>query len=172
MKEVLGGRGGCGGIRRRDESRPVFEAGRRNKKSRTLTSRGEKEPPQLNIKLPDFMQSLPQARLALRDAVKNFRPSSHSSPASVTVETLVEETCDVIDFPSMKGIVLEDSSMDFVIGFVDEEEMFNMPGLVNGMAEGMLLTPPAMKRGFNWSHDIHDHQLVDDANFYINLWAD
>lgn len=66
--------------------------------------------------------------------------------------------------------VVEDPSMDLLIGFVDEEEMFNMPGLVNSMAEGMLLTPLAMKRGFKRSRD-SDDQVDIDAN-YISLWAE
>nr|AYL99847.1 DREB1C [Caragana korshinskii] len=32
----------------------------------------------------------------------------------------------------------------------DEEEVFNMPGLINSMAEGLIITPPALQRGFNW----------------------
>ncbi|CAI8597916.1 unnamed protein product [Vicia faba] len=34
--------------------------------------------------------------------------------------------------------------------FWDEEEVFNMPGLINSMAEGLIITPPALQRGFNW----------------------
>lgn len=50
------------------------------------------------------------------------------------------------------------------IEFVDEEAVFNMPGLVNSMAEGMLLTPPAMKRGFKWDY-------IDDDYAYLDLWG-
>ena len=34
--------------------------------------------------------------------------------------------------------------------FLDEEALFNMPGLLESMAEGLILTPPARKRGFDW----------------------
>ncbi|KEH42085.1 putative transcription factor AP2-EREBP family [Medicago truncatula] len=34
--------------------------------------------------------------------------------------------------------------------FWDEEEVYNMPGLINSMAEGLIMTPPALQRGFNW----------------------
>jgi|UniRef100_A0A2N9G2V2 hypothetical protein len=34
--------------------------------------------------------------------------------------------------------------------FLDEEELFNMPGLLDSMAEGLILTPFAMQKGFNW----------------------
>lgn len=34
--------------------------------------------------------------------------------------------------------------------FMDEEALFNMPGLLDSMAEGLILTPPAMQKGFNW----------------------
>lgn len=32
----------------------------------------------------------------------------------------------------------------------DEEEVFNMPNLINSMAEGLVMTPPALTTGFNW----------------------
>ncbi|KAI3461320.1 hypothetical protein Pfo_017983 [Paulownia fortunei] len=48
------------------------------------------------------------------------------------------------------------SSNSGLVGFVDLEPMFNMPVFLDSMAEGMLLTPPAMKKGFNWSQEVDD----------------
>ncbi|CAK9150524.1 unnamed protein product [Ilex paraguariensis] len=44
--------------------------------------------------------------------------------------------------------------------FTDEEALFNMPCFLDSMAEGMLLTPPAMKRGFNWGDMANDMELI------------
>lgn len=46
----------------------------------------------------------------------------------------------------------------------DEEEVFNMPGLMNSMAEGLIITPPALQRGFNWAGG---ETTVD-----LTLWGD
>ncbi|KAF5473797.1 hypothetical protein F2P56_005755 [Juglans regia] len=50
------------------------------------------------------------------------------------------------------------------ISFLDEEELFNMPGLLDSMAEGLILTPPAMQKGFNWDGL---ENTVD-----LTLWSD
>ncbi|XP_012066513.2 dehydration-responsive element-binding protein 1F [Jatropha curcas] len=50
--------------------------------------------------------------------------------------------------------------------FLDEEELFNMPALLDSMAEGLILTPPAMKRGFSWN-DTKEEDTVD-----LTLWSD
>ncbi|KAL3518494.1 hypothetical protein ACH5RR_021083 [Cinchona calisaya] len=49
--------------------------------------------------------------------------------------------------------------------FIDEEAVFNMPVFIDSMAEGMLLTPPAMKKGFHW-----DDGMGDDIE--LTLWRD
>nr|UQE90553.1 CBF2.2 [Actinidia arguta] len=75
----------------------------------------------------------------------------------------------------MRPVVSEDSSIDSANDsknvldssetlFVDEEALFNMPGLLDSMAEGLLLTPPAMKRGFNWDSMDYDMDMT--------LWRD
>ncbi|KAF1879655.1 hypothetical protein Lal_00033313 [Lupinus albus] len=56
---------------------------------------------------------------------------------------------------------LEGDSRSF---FWDEEEVFNMPGLMNSMAEGLIITPPALQRGFNW---VCEESFVD-----LTLWGD
>ncbi|KAJ0605862.1 putative transcription factor AP2-EREBP family [Helianthus annuus] len=48
-------------------------------------------------------------------------------------------------------------------GFVDEEMVFNMHGFYNSMAEGLVITPPGMKKGFDWSDDT-------DSNIDLTLW--
>lgn len=52
--------------------------------------------------------------------------------------------------------------------FLDEEALYNMPGLLDSMAEGLLITPPSMKRPImDWDH-------VDDiASEYsdLTLWT-
>lgn len=48
--------------------------------------------------------------------------------------------------------------------FVDEEEVFNMPGIIDGMAEALILTPLAMKSGFKWD-DL-------DETVEFTLWSD
>ncbi|KAL1558214.1 DNA-binding domain protein [Salvia divinorum] len=53
------------------------------------------------------------------------------------------------------------------VEFVDEEALYNMPLLVDSMAQGMLITPPALKKGFNWTDDNPHH---NDNVF--TLWTD
>lgn len=46
----------------------------------------------------------------------------------------------------------------------DEEEVFNMPGLMNSMAEGLIITPPALQTGFNW--------VGVETTTDLTLWGD
>lgn len=76
-------------------------------------------------------------------------PSSSASSSSAVRLGLEEENVG-----ESGGLVLRTAS------FVDEEELFNMPGLLDSMAEGLMLTPPASVSGFDWdSMDVVDLTL-------------
>ncbi|KAK9289797.1 hypothetical protein L1049_007957 [Liquidambar formosana] len=77
------------------------------------------------------------------DQVENTSSSSSMSISSVENLEKVPEGCRKL--------------------FLDEEELFNMPGLLDSMAEGLILTPPGMKGGINWDG-------MDDA-MDLNLWS-
>ncbi|XP_041990568.1 dehydration-responsive element-binding protein 1F-like [Salvia splendens] len=66
--------------------------------------------------------------------------------------------------PSLDTENISSLKKEEVVEFVDEEAMYNMPLLVDSMAQGMLLTPPALKKGFNWTHD-NPH-----IDFDFTLW--
>lgn len=71
----------------------------------------------------------------------SFASSPSSSPSSSSAVRLGLEEKHVGE---SDGLVLGTAS------FVDEEELFNMPGLLDSMAEGLMLTPPATVSGFDW----------------------
>ncbi|KAJ9184437.1 hypothetical protein P3X46_004164 [Hevea brasiliensis] len=114
-----------------------------------------------SLNFPESAHLLPQVRsTSIRDiqcaaleAADKFRSfSSTSSSCSSSINSVdgtqkVEEACKSRDL------------------FLDEEELFNMPALLDSMAEGLILTPPAMKRGFSWND-------VDDDTVDLTLWSD
>ncbi|KAM7528067.1 hypothetical protein LguiB_031477 [Lonicera macranthoides] len=97
-----------------------------------------------------------EAAQAFQGPTDNYYPS----PAlPLTGLTGVESICNI----SKCSLIVESVSAQTLM-FVDEEAMFNMPSLIDSMAEGLLLTPPAMKRGFNWGEM--------DCNIDLTLWRD
>ncbi|KAE8726676.1 UPF0481 protein [Hibiscus syriacus] len=49
--------------------------------------------------------------------------------------------------------------------FIDEEEVFNMPGILESMAEGLMITPPSMQKGYYPQDDADDYEE-------FTLWGD
>lgn len=111
--------------------------------------------------IPRAQSSSPKdIRIAAFQAAEAFRPSqdANSSPVSSPMSLLLGDS-----FEDAKHVQdrVSDSSRSL---FLDEEAFFNVPVFINSMAEGLLLTPPAMEKGFHWD-DIGDG--IDLA-----LWRD
>ncbi|KAL6133566.1 hypothetical protein ACLB2K_065801 [Fragaria x ananassa] len=101
------------------------------------------------------------AALSLRgeSAELNF-PEEAKASSSTSSVSLPELTSMV----NLENVEVESRSSR--IGYVDEEELFNMPELLDSLAEGLILTPPAMQKGFNWD----DYDLENAVEF--SLWSD
>ncbi|XP_010242642.1 PREDICTED: dehydration-responsive element-binding protein 1F-like [Nelumbo nucifera] len=162
------------GVRERNGGKWVCKVREPNKKSRiwlgtfptpemaaraydvaALALRGKSTP----LNFPDSSCLLPRAKSSLAvdiqaaalEAAEAFRPATASCTSSSSSHqgTKVES----------EEKVAEDSTM-----FLDEEELFNMPGLIHSMAEGLLLTPPPMQKGPDWD-DM-------DCHMDFTLWSD
>ncbi|CAL9138678.1 unnamed protein product [Musa acuminata var. zebrina] len=174
------------GVRERNGGRWVCEVREPRKKSRiwlgtfgepemaalahdaaAITLRGESA--QLNF--PDLAGTLPRApspapedvRRAGTEAVEMFRPSK-PTPAQLPAVSDAEGSQG-----RKENTTTEDAAAPSAAVFVDEEELFNMPGLIEDMARGMLLTPPALqRRGFDWDIAVEEEQEIDLSP----LWND
>ncbi|KAI3850927.1 hypothetical protein MKW92_019816 [Papaver armeniacum] len=100
-------------------------------------------------------------RLAAMEAAEAFRPHPIHDASSVALLPSIGN----LDIP-YDEYLLPSSSTGTT--FLDEEALFNMPGLLDSMAEGMLLTPLAMKKGFRWLDDGNDM----DSDMDVPLWRD
>nr|AIL00523.1 C-repeat binding factor 1 [Vitis cinerea]AIL00532.1 C-repeat binding factor 1 [Vitis cinerea] len=147
-----------------------------------------------SLNFPDSAWRLPRPKsssaediqVAALEATKAFNPTAPSSSSlasaldnmsGVADSKKVLETSPNVEWPKLKSqrMVLEVSPVDTKrsekVGdgsttvFMDEEAMFNMQGLINSMAEGLLLTPPAMCKGFSWDD-------ATDSHIDLSLWND
>ncbi|KAL6616791.1 hypothetical protein ACP70R_039061 [Stipagrostis hirtigluma subsp. patula] len=114
-----------------------------------------------DLNFPDSADTLPRPRTAAPEDIRRaaaqaaemHRPhSQHRRIASTPPPPLAlpdEATC---------------AGTDAMVAFVDEDAIFDMPGLIDDMARGMLLTPPAMARGLDWG--------AGDDDMDCTLWMD
>ncbi|KAM3692805.1 hypothetical protein ACB094_08G116000 [Castanea mollissima] len=95
-------------------------------------------------------------QMAAQKAAEAFRPSDNKKE-----EKVLEPCLEVMQFMESKK---EDNPEQPGTFFLDEEALFNMPGLLESMAEGLILTPPARQIGFDWDN------LGCDLD--LTLWTD
>ncbi|KAL4611626.1 hypothetical protein ACB092_08G139000 [Castanea dentata] len=110
-------------------------------------------------------------QMAAQKAAEAFRPSDNKKE-----EKVLEPCLEVIQFMESKREVIEpeitleilceskDNPEQPGTFFLDEEALFNMPGLLESMAEGLILTPPVRQIGFDWDN------LGCDLD--LTLWTD
>ncbi|KAI3688122.1 hypothetical protein L1987_81830 [Smallanthus sonchifolius] len=96
----------------------------------------------------DIQEAALEAALAFGPKGFDTKPSS-SSPTCFHLERGVENV--EVEVPGTS--------------FVDEEVLFNMPSFYNSMAEGLVITPPGLEKGFDWSDDDFD------SNIDLTLWS-
>ncbi|KAL2593820.1 hypothetical protein AAZX31_12G171900 [Glycine max] len=173
------------GVRQRNGNRWVCEVREPNKKSRIWL--GTYPTPEMAARahdvavlalkgtsalfnFPDSVSLLPVAksssaadvRVAASKVSTIFCPSyssvtlSSSSPSNSRVKA---KPCLIDDFVKTENNVDEAKSV-----FFDEEAFYNMPLLLDSMAEGLLITPPSMKRVFDWDQV--------DCEIDLTLWTD
>ncbi|KAK4539198.1 hypothetical protein RGQ29_031941 [Quercus rubra] len=152
------------GVRQRNGTKWVSEVREPNKKSRIWL--GTFPTPEMAARAHDV------AALALRGTLAelNFpnsawlvpRPNSSSAKDIQMAAQKAAEAFKPSD--NKKEEKSKDNPEQPGTFFLDEEALFNMPILLESMAEGLILTPPARQRGFDW----------DDlgCNLDLILWTD
>ncbi|THU45728.1 hypothetical protein C4D60_Mb02t21050 [Musa balbisiana] len=177
------------GVRERNGGRWVCEVREPRKKSRiwlgtfrepemaalahdaaAITLRGESA----RLNFPDLAGTLPRARSpapedvrrAATEAVEMFRPSK---PTPAPLFAVSDAGGSQGREEREENTTTEDAAAPPAAVFVDEEELFNMPELMEDMARGLLLTPPALqRRGFDWDIAVDEEQDIDLSP----LWND
>lgn len=173
------------GVRSRNGGRWVCEVREPHKKSRiwlgtyptpemaarahdvaALALRGEAA----SLNFPDSVWKLPRAdsasaddiRFAAAKAAEMFRspPLLKSETSSPAKKLPASSSAD----KGWIGEADEEKAVRPAAVYLDEELVFNMQGLMEDMAKGMMLTPPALRRAFDWD--------ADDCGEDWTLWAD
>ncbi|XP_051138293.1 dehydration-responsive element-binding protein 1D-like [Andrographis paniculata] len=144
------------GVRRRNSGKWVCEVREPNKKSRIWL--GTFPTVEMAARAHDV------AAIALRgkSACLNFADSAWRLPAPASLDPkdirkAAAEAAEVFRPPSAAAAAAE-AAAENEGGFVDEEAVFGMHGLIDDMAEGMMLPPP---------------QYEDDVEFDadVSLWS-
>ncbi|XP_010686196.2 dehydration-responsive element-binding protein 1B [Beta vulgaris subsp. vulgaris] len=162
------------GVRERDGGKWVSEIREPNKKSRIWL--GTYPAPELAARAHDvaalalkgdkaalnFPDSAWLVSRAKSTSARDIRLAAFQATRSELHSSLITTRDNETEAANVK--YMENSGEEL---FVDEEVIFNMPSFIDGMAQGMLLTPPSLKREINWDG-------IDDCGnityIHLDLW--
>ncbi|XP_022748155.1 ethylene-responsive transcription factor ERF024-like [Durio zibethinus] len=116
-----------------------------------------------SLNFPESAYTLPRARsssirdiqCAAMEAAEAFGDIKTSSASPSLLSSLPP-------LPCLENLGNVEGSSKML--FMDEEEVFNMPGILDSMAEGLILTPPAIQKGY------YQDDVVDDY-VEFTLWG-
>ncbi|KAL4182499.1 hypothetical protein AMTRI_Chr11g150420 [Amborella trichopoda] len=102
------------------------------------------------LNFADSAWRLPVARTSSREDIREAAKTAvkHLTapiPASSPVNDSWDPACQCREVTSSREAL-----------YLDEEALFDMPGLITDLAEGLLITPPSFKGGFSWD-DLDTH---------------
>ncbi|XP_008807522.2 dehydration-responsive element-binding protein 1F-like [Phoenix dactylifera] len=147
------------GVRERNGGKWVCEVREPRKKSRIWL--GTCATPEMAARAHDI------AAMALRGqaALLNFPDSAWTlpPPASSSAEDIRRAASKAAEM-FRPTVSLPAPQAQPAAVFVDEEALFNKPGLLDDMARGLMLTPPAMQKGFDWDGV--------ECQMDLSLWID
>nr|ABO48367.1 C-repeat binding facor 6 [Populus trichocarpa] len=159
------------GVRRRNGNKWVCEVREPNKKSRIWV--GTFKSPEMAARAHDVaalalkgelaaLNFLDSALILPRAKSSSARDIQRAALAATEVLGRSASSCSSSSSPDHKKLSCVPNHSNAT--FFDEEALFNMPGLLDSMAEGLILTPPAMARGVYWD----DMACSTD----LTLWED
>ncbi|XP_065019071.1 dehydration-responsive element-binding protein 1F-like [Musa acuminata AAA Group] len=129
-----------------------------------MALRGESA--QLNF--PDSAWTVPRARSAVPEDIRRAatQAAEGSAPSEPSPPVEAPTTSRRTPGRDARAAESEAAAPRPAPVFVDEEAVFNMPGLMEDMARGMLVTPPSMQRGVDWDG------ASDECVWDLSLWTD
>ncbi|KAF9591150.1 hypothetical protein IFM89_002105 [Coptis chinensis] len=166
------------GVRQRNGSKWVCEVREPNKKSRiwlgtfstpemaaraydvaALALRGKNAP----LNFPDSAWLLPRPNSSSAKDIQStaFEAAQAFAPATSSSSSPSASKSKTVQLPSVGNL---EKVPEYSRIFWDEEAMFNMPSLLDSMAEGLLVAPPSMHQNFDWD--------CADCNMDLSLWSD
>lgn len=117
------------------------------------------------LNFPELAHSFPRATSS-SSSINDIRTMAVEAAEAFTSNDMLSSSSSSLS-SSCASLISEEKVVPEVLLdrlAVDEEELFNMPAIIDGMAEGLILTPPGMKRGFSWEEYENTMEL--------SLWSD
>ncbi|KAJ8641469.1 hypothetical protein MRB53_018163 [Persea americana] len=112
------------------------------------------------LNFPDSAWLLPQAESSSPKDIQRAAAKVADVFRTIKPSSIIEMS----KFTSSNGISEPEHEHAHHV-FLDDEELFNMPGLLANMAEGLLIPPPTMQNEFNWDE-------VGCCHMDLSLWSE